>query len=59
MAKFNNNSYVKLIDKNGNEYLCPIDAVKSRDAVSDQELDDCVENDVVGRYAGNIEIESH
>ena len=59
MAKINNNTYVKLIDKNGRDYLCPIDDVKSRDAVSDQELDDCVENDVVGRYAGNIEIESH
>ena len=59
MAKFDNNKYFKLIDKNGNAYLCPIDAVKSRDVVSDQELDDCVENDVAGRYAGNIEIESH
>ena len=59
MTKVDNNTYFKLKDKNGSDYLCPIDAVKNRNTVSDRELDDCVENDVVGRYGGNIEIESH
>ena len=36
----------------------PLNAVKARDAVSDQELDECVEKDVADRYCGDIDIES-
>ena len=59
MVKIENNTYFKLKDKNGSDYLCPLGTVKNRDGVTEQELDDCVESGVVGRYAGNIEIESH
>jgi hypothetical protein len=59
MAMINKNTYFIVKAKNGNNYLCPLNAVKDRDTVSDQELDECVEKDVTERYSGNIDIESH
>jgi hypothetical protein len=50
------NIYFAVKDKHGYDYLCPLAAVADRNYVSDQELDECVEKDVVGRYAGNIDI---
>jgi len=58
MATINKSTYFIVKYKHGNDYLCPLDAVKDRDAVSDQEFDECFEKDVVERYSGNIEIES-
>jgi len=48
--------YVRLKDKAGNEFLCPLDALKSVSKATPEELAECVEGDVVGRYAGDIEI---
>jgi len=48
--------YLKVKDKAGNEFLCPIDALKSVSKATEEELADCVEGDVVGRYSGDIEI---
>ncbi len=48
--------YVRLKDKAGSEFLCPLDALKSVKNATDEELAECVEGDVVGRYAGDIEI---
>lgn len=59
MPEINNNAYIMVKDKHNNDYLCPVNAVKNRDNVSERELDECVEKDVVGRYAGNIEFRSH
>jgi hypothetical protein len=36
MATINKNTYFAITDKHGNDYLCPLNAVKARDAVSDQ-----------------------
>ena len=58
MATKNKNTYFIVKGKHGNDYLCPLNAVKVRDAVSDQELDKCIEKDVVDRYSGDIDIES-
>ena len=58
MTTLNKNKYFKVKDKHDNDYLCPLDAVKDRDTVSDQKLDDCVERDVAERYSGHIDIES-
>lgn len=49
--------YLKVKDKTGNEFLCPLDALKSVKDATPEELEDCVEGDVVGRYAGDIEVE--
>jgi hypothetical protein len=51
------NTYFIVKDQNGDDYLCPLNSVKERSAVTDDELDDCVEKDIVERYSGNIEIE--
>jgi hypothetical protein len=48
--------YLKVKDKAGNEFLCPLDALKSVSEATEKELAECVEGDVVGRYAGDIEI---
>jgi hypothetical protein len=59
MARINKNSYFIVKDKHGSNYLCPFDSIQERDAISDQLFDECVEKDVVERYSGNIDIESH
>ncbi|MCU0596612.1 MAG: hypothetical protein MUC98_14280 [Desulfobacterota bacterium] len=48
--------YIRFKDKAGSEFLCPIDALKSVKDATEEELAECVEGDVVGRYAGEIEI---
>ena len=51
------NVYVRGKDMAGNEFLCPIDALKDPKDVSEEEMELCVEDAVVGRYAGEIKIE--
>jgi hypothetical protein len=48
--------YLRVKDSTGAEYLCPLDALKNVNDATDDELSECVEGDVVGRYAGDIEI---
>ena len=48
--------YVKVRDKAGNEFVCPIEALKSIDEVTEEVLDHCVDDATVGRYAGNLKI---
>ena len=48
--------YVKVKDFAGNDYVCPIDALKNLKEVSEEVLDNCVDDATVGRYAGNIKI---
>ena len=49
--------FVKVTDAVGNEFICPIDALKDRASASDEELESCIDDGVVGRYASNIDIE--
>ena len=55
-SKDNQYKYLKVKDKSGNEFLCPLDALKSVSKATEAELADCVEEAVVGRYSGDIEI---
>jgi len=48
--------YLKIKDKAGNEFLCPLDALKSVRDATEEELSECVEEAVVGRYSGDIEV---
>lgn len=57
MAATKNKTYFVAKDKSGDSYLCPINSVKSRDAITEDELESCVEKDIVERYSGNIDIE--
>ena len=46
--------WVRIKDEAGNEFSCPIDALKNREAATAEELDDCVDNAETERYAGNL-----
>jgi hypothetical protein len=47
--------FVKVKDRSGNEWLCPLDALKKAKDATQEELDDCVELDVATHTAGDIE----
>ena len=57
MAISKDESYFVVKDKDGDEYLCPLSHVGNRHAITEDEMDDCVERDIVERYSGNINIE--
>jgi hypothetical protein len=48
--------YVRVKDGAGNVFLCPLDALKEPGDVSDDDLENCVDDGTVGRYASNIEV---
>ena len=54
-------TYVRVKDKAGNEFICPIDALTNVDEATEEQLDECVDNGVdngvTGRFAGNIPIQ--
>jgi hypothetical protein len=54
--KGKNEKYVRVKDYAGNEFLCPIDALKNPKDVSEEEMENCVDDATVGRYSGNIDI---
>jgi hypothetical protein len=49
--------FVKVKDSSGNEWLCPLEALKKAKDATQKELDDCVELDVVTHTAGDIDAE--
>ena len=48
------NTYFLVKDSNDKKYLCPVNSARSPAASRPDETDDCVEAEVVGRYAGNF-----
>ena len=48
--------YVRVKDGAGNLFLCPIDALKDPKEATKEELENCVDDAVVGRYAGEIKV---
>lgn len=50
------NLYVRVKDYAGNDFLCPIDALKNPKDVSEEEMENCVDDATVGRYSGNIKV---
>ena len=59
MSSIENETYFFVRNKSGIDYLCPLDSVKNRNAITDDEMNSCVEKDVVERYSGNIKIETN
>lgn len=47
--------WVRVKDGAGNEFICPIDALKDRDSATDEELEGCVDNAVTERYSGHLD----
>ena len=52
----NENVYVKVKDMAGNEFVCPLNELRDASKISEAELENCFEGDVVGRYAGLLDI---
>jgi hypothetical protein len=50
------NRYVRVRDRAGNDFFCPLDALKNPKDVTEEELQNCVDDATVGRYAGNIKV---
>ena len=48
--------FVRVKDNAGNEFICPIDALKDPKTAPPEELDQCVDDGTVERYAGNIDV---
>jgi hypothetical protein len=46
--------FVKVKDSSGVEWLCPLEGMKKASQATPEELDDCVELDVVTHTAGDI-----
>ena len=49
--------WVRVKDYEGNDFICPISALKERSQATEEELENCVDSAVIGRYAGNIRVE--
>jgi hypothetical protein len=48
--------YVRVKDGAGNTFLCPIDALKDPKEATEEELENCVDDAVVARYAGEMKV---
>lgn len=48
--------YVRVKDFAGNDFICPLDALKEAGQATSDELDNCVDDATVKRYSGNIKI---
>jgi hypothetical protein len=49
-------NFVRVKDAAGNDWLCPLDALKDPKDASEEELNSCVDDATVGRYAGDIKV---
>jgi hypothetical protein len=49
--------YVKVKDSSGSEWLCPLDTLKNAKGATQEELDECVELDVVQHNPSLIDFE--
>jgi hypothetical protein len=50
------NVYVKVKDIAGNEFVCPLKELRDARKISDDELENCFEGDVIDRYAGQLNL---
>ncbi len=48
--------YVRVKDQSGNNFLCPIESLIEPEKATEEELGNCVDDAVVGRYSSKIEI---
>ena len=49
--------FVRVRDNSGTVWLCPVEVLKKESDATQEELDDCVELDVVTHTAGQIDAE--
>lgn len=48
--------YVRVKFQKGDDFICPIESFIDLEKATEVELANCVDEGVVGQYAGNIEI---
>jgi hypothetical protein len=48
--------WVRVKDEAGNAFICPLNALKEQKSATEEQLENCVDDAVAGRYAGNIDI---
>ena len=58
MFKYDDTTFILVKDKDGERFLCPLNSSRSISSKTIGLNDDCIEADVVGRYAGNINVAS-
>ena len=58
MFKYDDTAFIMVKDKDGERFLCPLSSSRSDSTKTIELSDDCIEADVVGRYAGNINVAS-
>ena len=51
-----NDVFVRVKDDAGNEFVCPLGELRNVKDVSEDELEDCFDGDVMGRYASNLKV---
>jgi hypothetical protein len=56
MAVNDNDTFVLVKDSEGDKFLCPLNKTNSSNRIDVN--DDCIEENVVGRYAGNIKVKT-
>jgi len=54
MFKDDKKSFVLVKDDKGDKFFCPIGSVQNASSNHIDANEECIEEDVVGRYAGNI-----
>jgi hypothetical protein len=58
MSNYDDTEYIMTKAKNGQKFLCPINSDRGHLDHSVDLNDDCIEEDVVRRYSGNINVKS-
>lgn len=48
--------YTRVTAEDRNDYICPLDLAQSKSTLGIDDLDDCVEAEVVGRYSGHLNV---
>lgn len=49
-------TFVRVTDRANNEFFCPLDLLKDPKDVSDEEMENCVDDATVHRYSGDIDV---
>ena len=58
-AANNETVYVKVKDMAGTDFVCPLNELRDPKSISEAELENCVEEVVIGRYAGEMSVVNH
>lgn len=52
----NEDVYVRVKDMAGNDFVCPLNELRDPKSISETEMENCFEGDVVERYAGLVKV---